>query len=121
MVAFKIFSILAVAASVLGLPTGSSSGIQLATRQSVLNEVFTGDGISIFYCYYLWLRLLIVFCGLILIAATFFEPGLGACGQTDGPNDLIAAASHALFDSFPSVPSPCFEERCLLFLTKHRN
>jgi len=62
----------------LGLPTGSSSGIQLATRQSVLNEVFTGD-------------------------ATFFEPGLGACGQTDGPNDLIAAASHALFDSFPGA------------------
>ncbi len=38
---------------------------------------------------------------ILIITATFYSPGLGACGQTNGPNDFIAAASYKLFDSFP--------------------
>lgn len=34
-------------------------------------------------------------------SGTFFEPGLGACGITNGPNDLIVAVSAQLYDSFP--------------------
>lgn len=38
---------------------------------------------------------------------TFFEPGLGACGVTNGPNDLIVAVSAQLYDSFPgATPNP---------------
>ncbi|KFA79743.1 hypothetical protein S40288_00709 [Stachybotrys chartarum IBT 40288] len=29
---------------------------------------------------------------------TFFEPGLGACGQVHGPDDFIAAVSHIRYD-----------------------
>lgn len=35
------------------------------------------------------------------IAATFYKPGLGACGKTNHDNDLIVAASHSVFDTFP--------------------
>ncbi|KND89132.1 Papain inhibitor [Tolypocladium ophioglossoides CBS 100239] len=30
---------------------------------------------------------------------TYFNPGLGACGQTNGDNDAIVAVSAALYDS----------------------
>ena len=33
-------------------------------------------------------------------AGTFFEPDVGACGFTNGPNDLIVAVSAELFDTF---------------------
>ncbi|KAJ7476595.1 RlpA-like double-psi beta-barrel-protein domain-containing protein-containing protein [Mycena latifolia] len=34
---------------------------------------------------------------------TFFAPGLGACGKTNTPDDLIVAVSHELFDNFPGA------------------
>ncbi|KAJ7476632.1 plant expansin [Mycena latifolia] len=33
---------------------------------------------------------------------TFFAPGVGACGKTNTPDDLIVAVSHELFDNFPN-------------------
>ncbi|KAI8624725.1 RlpA-like double-psi beta-barrel-protein domain-containing protein-containing protein [Xylariaceae sp. FL1651] len=33
---------------------------------------------------------------------TYYTPGLGACGVTNGPNDAIVAISHVLFD--PKTP-----------------
>ncbi|KLO16799.1 barwin-like endoglucanase, partial [Schizopora paradoxa] len=35
------------------------------------------------------------------LTATFYAPGLGACGKTNTNTDFIAAAAHELFDSFP--------------------
>lgn len=32
-------------------------------------------------------------------AFTFFEPGLGACGEENKPSDLIVAVSSQVFDS----------------------
>ncbi|GJE95742.1 RlpA-like double-psi beta-barrel-protein domain-containing protein-containing protein [Phanerochaete sordida] len=32
---------------------------------------------------------------------TFFDTGLGACGETNTDADLIAAVGHVLFDTFP--------------------
>ncbi|WAQ83863.1 hypothetical protein PtA15_4A312 [Puccinia triticina] len=34
--------------------------------------------------------------------ATYYEPGLGSCGLTNGPGDMIVAVSKLLYDSFPS-------------------
>ncbi len=34
---------------------------------------------------------------------TFYAPGLGACGKTNDDNQLIAAVSHQVFDSFSLV------------------
>ncbi|KAG8972784.1 hypothetical protein FRB90_010140, partial [Tulasnella sp. 427] len=34
---------------------------------------------------------------------TFYSTGLNACGTYDKDSDFIAAASHALFDSFPGA------------------
>jgi hypothetical protein len=31
---------------------------------------------------------------------TFFAPGLGACGKSNGPNDLIVAVPESIFNSF---------------------
>lgn len=36
---------------------------------------------------------------------TYYEPGLGACGETDGPNDNVVAVSHILFDAAGSTSS----------------
>ncbi|KAG8994907.1 hypothetical protein FRB94_009556 [Tulasnella sp. JGI-2019a] len=33
--------------------------------------------------------------------ATFYTPGLNACGTTDGPNSMIAAMPYGLWDSWP--------------------
>ncbi|KLO11971.1 plant expansin [Schizopora paradoxa] len=97
MLAFKIFPIFAMVVSVFGLPTGVNSGAQLIARASVLTETHTGD-------------------------ATFFEPGLGACGKTNGPNDLIAAASHELFDTFPgATANPNNNPICGRSVTAHAN
>jgi len=32
---------------------------------------------------------------------TFYTPGLNACGSTDGPNSMIAAVAHGLWDNYP--------------------
>ncbi|CUA74481.1 hypothetical protein RSOLAG22IIIB_11236 [Rhizoctonia solani] len=32
---------------------------------------------------------------------TYYTPGLGACGRTNTPSDMIAAISHKLFDNYP--------------------
>lgn len=34
---------------------------------------------------------------------TYYSPGLGACGRTNGPNDPVVALSHGLFD--PQTPN----------------
>ncbi|KAJ7088409.1 barwin-like endoglucanase [Mycena belliarum] len=34
---------------------------------------------------------------------TFFEPGLGACGNTNTASDFIVAVGHGIFDSFPGA------------------
>ena len=36
-------------------------------------------------------------------SVTWYDPGLGACGQTHGDGDMIAAVSHLRFD----VSRPC--------------
>ncbi|KAF9259827.1 hypothetical protein L218DRAFT_1079689 [Marasmius fiardii PR-910] len=33
--------------------------------------------------------------------ATFYTPGLGACGKTNNANELVAAAAAPVFDNFP--------------------
>ncbi|EIW81913.1 plant expansin [Coniophora puteana RWD-64-598 SS2] len=33
--------------------------------------------------------------------ATYYTPGLGACGQTSTSDDLIVAVSHSLYDTYP--------------------
>ncbi|KAJ7328493.1 barwin-like endoglucanase [Mycena albidolilacea] len=39
--------------------------------------------------------------------ATFFDPGLGACGFTNTADQLIVAVGHGEFDSFPGAgPNP---------------
>ena len=35
------------------------------------------------------------------IAATYYQPGLGACGGTNNQNDLIVAVSTPVFNGFP--------------------
>ncbi|TFY79779.1 hypothetical protein EWM64_g4227 [Hericium alpestre] len=35
--------------------------------------------------------------------ATFYVPGIGACGKTNAPTDMIAAVSGGLFDTFPGA------------------
>ena len=47
-----------------------------------------------------------ILCAVLLIyllLATFFAPGLGACGQTSDASDLIVAVSQQFFDTFPCV------------------
>ncbi|KAF9255162.1 plant expansin [Marasmius fiardii PR-910] len=34
---------------------------------------------------------------------TFYTPGLGSCGITSGPNELVAAAPAGIFDTFPGA------------------
>ncbi|KAJ7676923.1 RlpA-like double-psi beta-barrel-protein domain-containing protein-containing protein, partial [Mycena polygramma] len=34
---------------------------------------------------------------------TFYLPGLGACGKTNHPGDLIVAVGHQIFDSYPGA------------------
>ncbi|THU85069.1 hypothetical protein K435DRAFT_869674 [Dendrothele bispora CBS 962.96] len=39
--------------------------------------------------------------------ATFYTPGLGACGINNTPADMIAAVSASVFDTFPGAgPNP---------------
>ncbi|PSR70438.1 hypothetical protein PHLCEN_2v13689 [Hermanssonia centrifuga] len=33
--------------------------------------------------------------------ATFYAPGLGACGQTNSASDAIVAVSQSFFEGFP--------------------
>jgi len=75
MLAFKLLPFVALATSVWGSPIDNVNGTSLEARAG---RTYTGD-------------------------ATFYSPGLGACGQTNGPNDFIAAASYKLFDSFPGA------------------
>ncbi|KAJ7055538.1 expansin family protein [Mycena amicta] len=35
--------------------------------------------------------------------ATYYDPGLGACGHTNSGSQLIVAVSHKIFDSFPGA------------------
>ncbi|KAF9254236.1 hypothetical protein L218DRAFT_938755 [Marasmius fiardii PR-910] len=37
--------------------------------------------------------------------ATFYTPGLGACGRNNNANELVAAAAAAVFDTFPGATS----------------
>ncbi|KLO09596.1 plant expansin [Schizopora paradoxa] len=54
--------------------------------------------------------------------ATYYAPGLGACGETDGPNDFIAAASYILFDSYPGAgPNPNLNPICGRSITANAN
>jgi len=59
-----------------------TASTELSTRDGalteLLNKILNGDG-------------------------TFYATGLGACGVTNNDGDMIAAASHALFDSFPGA------------------
>jgi len=81
MLVWKLFPIVALATSVWGWPIGNVTDPEIAARQ-LQGEMFTGD-------------------------ATFFFPGLGACGIVNGPGDFIAAASHEMFDTFPgATPNP---------------
>ncbi|KLO11969.1 hypothetical protein SCHPADRAFT_941616 [Schizopora paradoxa] len=73
----KLLAVVALATAALGSPAPIYNGTDIAARQ-LAGQRFTGD-------------------------ATFFEPGLGACGITNGPNDFIAAASHQMFDTFPGA------------------
>ncbi|KLO11970.1 barwin-like endoglucanase [Schizopora paradoxa] len=73
MIGFKLLPIVALAASALASPIENVNGTALEARAGT---TYTGD-------------------------ATFYSPGLGACGITNGPNDFIAAASYKLFDTFP--------------------
>lgn len=34
---------------------------------------------------------------------TFYDAGLGACGQTNAPGDMIAAISEQAFDGYPGA------------------
>ncbi|KAF5335600.1 hypothetical protein D9758_017267 [Tetrapyrgos nigripes] len=45
--------------------------------------------------------------------ATFYTPGLGACGITNTESDMIAAVSEQFFDSFPgATPNPNLNPLC---------
>lgn len=37
------------------------------------------------------------------ITGTNYTPGLGACGETNGPDDMIVAVGWNSFDNFPCV------------------
>ncbi|KAL0572119.1 hypothetical protein V5O48_009846 [Marasmius crinis-equi] len=44
---------------------------------------------------------------------TWYDPGLGACGITNGPNDLIAAVSVSVYNNFPgATPNPNLNPIC---------
>ncbi|KLO11976.1 barwin-like endoglucanase [Schizopora paradoxa] len=75
MIGFKLLPIVALAASAFASPVDSLNGTALEARAG---RTYTGD-------------------------ATYYAPGLGACGKTNGPNDLIAAASYKLFDHYPGA------------------
>lgn len=95
MIGFKLLSIVALAASAFALPIDSLNGTALEARTA---RTYTGDGTSflqVIVVLGLALRIIVFF------SATYFAPGLGACGKTNGPNDLIAAASYKLFDTYP--------------------
>jgi hypothetical protein len=49
---------------------------------------------------------------LSIIEGTFFEPGLGACGVTNSPNDFVVAVPPAVFSS--GSVSPPFANICLI-------
>lgn len=44
---------------------------------------------------------------------TWYDDGLGACGQTSGPSDSIVAISHVIFDSYPDGGNPNNNPTCL--------
>ncbi|KAH7101179.1 loosenin [Auriculariales sp. MPI-PUGE-AT-0066] len=33
--------------------------------------------------------------------ATYYAPGVGSCGKSNGPNDMIVAVAAKLFDTYP--------------------
>ena len=73
---------------------GSAAPIELVERGTLTK---TGDGmlgiIRVYYTHYIlitWLSL-----------ATFYTPDLGACGKVNKSSDLIVAAPHSVFDSYP--------------------
>ncbi|KAI3609335.1 expansin family protein [Moniliophthora roreri] len=44
---------------------------------------------------------------------TFYTPGLGSCGLSNGPGELVAAVSAAIFDTFPGAgPNPNLNPIC---------
>ncbi|KAJ7155653.1 barwin-like endoglucanase [Mycena filopes] len=44
---------------------------------------------------------------------TFFEPGLGACGNWNTEQDAIVAVGHGVFDSYPgATPNPNLNPIC---------
>ncbi|KAI1431029.1 RlpA-like double-psi beta-barrel-protein domain-containing protein-containing protein [Xylaria sp. CBS 124048] len=43
---------------------------------------------------------------------TFYTPGLGACGVTNGEGDAVVALGHALFDQFTPGTNPNLNTLC---------
>ncbi|KAJ8089125.1 hypothetical protein PM082_014373 [Marasmius tenuissimus] len=44
---------------------------------------------------------------------TWYDPGLGACGFTSGPGELVAAVSVPVYDGFPgATPNPNLNPIC---------
>jgi hypothetical protein len=68
--------------------------IALFASSATLVKAYTGDGM------YLW-----PFLGIRLISsiATFYSPGLGACGAQSSASDYIVAIAAPTFDSYPYV------------------
>ena len=90
-----ISSALAVSALALSVPRADNVGDALTERASPpwLSGTQSGSGRATL--------LHTIFSTADLIAGTWFQPGLGACGFENSASDLIVAVSTEIYDNYP--------------------